>query len=105
MASIVPKPLYKATLEGEEFNIVFDTNINPTKRGIKVRFVPSNVNTDIRRLAGQADKIAVALQKRFAEYNILIERDTEVKDPMTIGFIIPLSSISEFIMKKVLKGE
>ncbi len=105
MASIVPKPLYKATLEGEEFNIVFDTNINPTKRGIKVRFVPSNANTDIRRLAGQADKIAVALQKRFAEYNILIERDTEVKDPMTIGFIIPLSSISEFIMKKVLKGE
>lgn len=105
MASIVPKPLYKATLEGEEFNIVFDTNINPTKRGIKVRFQPTNTNVDIRRLAGQADKIAVALQKRFAEYNILIERDTEVKDPMVIGFIIPLSSVSEFIMKKVLKGE
>jgi hypothetical protein len=105
MASIVPKPLYKATLEGEEFSIIFDTNINPTKRGIKVRFQPTNANVDIRRLAGQADKIAVALQKRFADYNILIERDTEVKDPMTIGFIIPLSSISEFIMKKVLKGE
>jgi hypothetical protein len=105
MASIVPKPLYKATLEGEEFNIIFDTNINPTKRGIKVRFQPINANVDIRRLAGQADKIAVALQKRFAEYSILIERDTEVKDPMVIGFIIPLSSLSEFIMKKVLKGE
>jgi hypothetical protein len=104
MASIVPKPLYKATLGGEEFNVVFDTNINPTKRGIKIRFEPTNQNIDVRKLSTQADQIAVALQKRFADFNLLIERDTEVKNPMTIGFIMPLSSVSEFIMKKVLKG-
>lgn len=104
MASIVPKPLYKATLEGEDFNVVFDTNINPTKRGIKIRFEPVNQNIDVRKLSSQADKIAVALQKRFADFNLLIERDTEVKNPMTIGFIMPLSSVSEFIMKRVLKG-
>lgn len=104
MASIVPKPLYKATLGGEEFNVVFDTNINPTKRGVKIRFEPINQNIDLRKLSTQADQIAVALQKRFADFSLLIERDTEVKDPMIIGFIMPLSSISDFIMKKVLKG-
>jgi hypothetical protein len=35
-ASIVPKPSYRVTLEGQEFNVTFDTNISDTKRGIKL---------------------------------------------------------------------
>ena len=105
MASIVPKPQYKVTLEGEEFGVVFDTNINETKRGIKMRFVPMNQNIDIRQLSDMANKIAVALQKKFANYGIQVDRDTQVKNPMIIGFMIPLVSISDFIMKKVLRGQ
>jgi hypothetical protein len=105
MASIVPKPQYTVTLEGEQFGVVFDTNINETKRGIKMRFVPQNQNIDVRQLSDIANKIAVILQKRFAGYGIQVDRDTQVKNPMVIGFIIPLISVSDFIMKKVIKGE
>ena len=104
MPTIIPKPQYKVTLEGEEFGVVFDTNINETKRGIKMRFVPQNQNIDIRQLSTIANKIAVILQKKFANYNLQVDRDTQVQNPMIIGFIIPLVSISDFIMKKVIVG-
>lgn len=105
MASIIPKPQYTVTLEGETFGVVFDTNINETKRGIKMRFVPQNQNIDVRELSNIANQIAVILQKKFASYGIQIDRDTQVKNPMIIGFIIPLVSVSDFVMKKVVKGE
>jgi hypothetical protein len=104
MAAIVPKPQYLVTLEGEEFGVVFDTNINETKRGIKMKFVPQNQNIDIRQLSTIANKIAVILQKKFASYGIQVDRDTQVQNPMVIGFMIPLVSISDFIMKKVIQG-
>lgn len=105
MAAIIPKPQYIVTLGGEQFGVVFDTNINETKRGIKMRFIPQNQNIDVRQLADIATKIAVVLQSKFAGYGIQVDRDTQVKNPMIIGFIIPLISISDFIMKKVIKGE
>ena len=105
MASILPKPKYTVTLEGERFAVVFDTNINETKRGIKMRFEPDNKSIDVRQLADLANKIAVILQSKFAGYNIQVDRDTQVKDPMIIGFIIPLQSISDFIMNKVIGGK
>jgi hypothetical protein len=104
MAAIVPKPQYLVTLEGEEFGVVFDTNINETKRGIKMQFVPQNQNIDIRQLSNIANKIAVILQKKFAGYGIQVDRDTQVQNPMVIGFMVPLVSISDFIMKKVIQG-
>ncbi len=70
-----------------------------------MRFVPQNQNIDVRQLSDIANKIAVILQKRFAGYGIQVDRDTQVKNPMVIGFIIPLISVSDFIMKKVIKGE
>jgi len=104
MAAIVPKPQYLVTLEGEEFGVVFDTNINETKRGIKMKFVPQNQNIDIRQLANMANTIADILQKKFAKFNIQVDRDTQVQNPMVIGFMIPLASISDLIMNKVIKG-
>lgn len=104
MAAIIPKPQYVVTLEGERFGVVFDVNLNETKRGIKMRFVPQNQNIDIRQLSDIANKIAVVLQKKFANYGIQIDRDTQVKNPMIIGFIIPLVSVSDFVMKTVIKS-
>jgi hypothetical protein len=104
MAAIIPKPQYSVTLEGEHFGVVFDTNINETKRGIKMRFVPQNHNIDVRHLSDIAGKIALVLQKKFAAYGIQVDRDTQVKNPMVIGFLIPLSSVTDFLMKKVLQG-
>lgn len=104
MAAIIPKPQYTATLEGESFGVIFDVNVNETKRGIKMRFVPQNQDVDVRRLSDIANKIAVILQSKFANYGIQIDRDTQVQNPMIIGFTIPLISVSDFIMNKVIQG-
>lgn len=101
MAAIVPKPVYKVTLEDEAFAVEFDVNINETKKGIKLHFIPQNQNVDVRKLAGMATNIATVLQGRFAQYGIQFDRDTQVENPMIIGFMIPLGSISDFIMKNI----
>ena len=104
MGAIVLKPQYTVQLENEKFKVVFDTNINETKRGIKMQFIPINKDIDIRMLSDVATKIGTLLQRKFTDYNILVERDTQVKNPLVIGFMIPLKSISDFVMLKVIKG-
>jgi hypothetical protein len=104
-ASIVPKPVYKVTLEGQEFNVLFDTNISDTKRGLKIRFIPADQQVDIRELSNIANKIAVILQKKFANTGIQIDRDLQPRNPLIIGFTVPLISISDFIMNKVVRGK
>lgn len=105
MASIVPKPVYNVTIKGETFAVEFDTNINETKRGIKMHFIPQNQNIDIRQLSTIANEIAVVLQKKFAPFGIQVDRDTQVSNPMILGFMIPLVSISDFIMTKVVQSK
>ena len=104
-ASIVPKPTYRVTLEGQEFNVIFDTNISETKRGIKIRFIPVNQQVDVRELSNVANKIAVILQKKFATTGIQIDRDLQPRSPLVIGFTVPLISISDFIMNRVIRGK
>lgn len=104
MASIVTKPEVKVTVGGEQFGVVFDLGINPTKRGIKMKFVPLNDQIDIRQLSDIAAKITLVLQKKLAPHGIIVNRDTQVEDPHIIGFLIPLDPIADFIIAK-LKGE
>ena len=103
MASVVTKPEVKVTIAGEQFGVVFDLGINPTKRGIKMKFVPLNNEIDIRQLSDIAAKITLVLQKRLAPHGIIVNRDTQVEDPHIIGFLIPLDPIADFIIDK-LKG-
>lgn len=106
-AAIIPKPQYKARLEGVLFAVEFDTNINETKRGIKIRFHPQTEGTqqiDIRKLNDLANKITIILQKKFVAHGLQVDRDTEVQDPTVIGFIVPLTSIANFVMSTVIKG-
>jgi hypothetical protein len=104
MAAITPKPETKVTLGGQQFGLVFDLGINPTKRGLKMKFVPMDPNVDVRTLADSASKISLVLQKRLAPHGLVVDRDTEIKDPTIIGFFIPLDPIADFIIAK-LKGE
>lgn len=105
MAAIIPKPGYRVTLGGELFTVQFDVNLNETKRGIKIQFIPENQNIDIRELSTMATKLATVLQGRFAEYNIQFDRDTQPKNPMIIGFMVPLTSIADFIMWNIAKAK
>ena len=104
-ASILPKPQYRVSLKGISFIVQFDTNINETKRGLKMRFHSQGGDMDAQKLNELANNIALILQKQFAQFGIQIDRDTQVRDPTVIGFTIPLISFSNFIMNKVIKGE
>lgn len=104
MASVVTKPEVKVTIGGQQFGVVFDLGINPTKRGIKMKFVPLGENIDIRQLSDVAAKITLVLQKKLAPHGIIVNRDTQVGDPHIIGFLIPLDPIADFIVSK-LKGQ
>jgi hypothetical protein len=104
-ASVIPKPKYKVTLKGTPMSVTFDVNNNPTKRGIKMRFNLLQGGADVNSLNNLANEMTVILQKKFADKGLQINRDTEVEDPSTIGFIIPIASITDFIMNKVIKGQ
>jgi hypothetical protein len=102
--SVVPKPEVKVTIAGQQFGVVFDLGVNPTKKGIKLKFVPLAQDIDIRQLSDIAAKITLVLQKRLAPHGIICNRDTQVEDPHIIGFLIPLEPIADFIINK-LKGQ
>lgn len=104
-ASIIPKPQYKVRLEGVGFTVQFDTNINETKRGLKMRFHPEQGEMDIRKLSDLAQKLTLILQKQFSAVGLQIDRDTQVQDPTTIGYIVQLPSLANFIMNRVIKGQ
>lgn len=104
-AAIIPKPQYKVILQGVTFVVQFDTNINETKRGLKMRFHPQEKNMDIRKLSDLAQKLTIVLQKQFANAGLQIDRDVQVPDPTVIGFTIQLNSLANFIINKIVKGQ
>ena len=100
------KPLYKVTIDGQSLPLLFDVNSNPTKKGVKLQFVleeGSPLIQDPRQKQELANKISTALQKRFGEAGIMIDYDTQTPYRNVIGFVVPLNSISEVIMK-ALRG-
>jgi hypothetical protein len=103
--SIIPKPSYRFKIDGVSFSAEFDTSMHETKKGIRITFSPVEGQMDVRKLNDYANKIAVVLQKQFANYNIQIDRDTQAQDPTVIRFVIPLVSITNFIINKVIKGQ
>jgi len=96
-------PLYSVTVEGKKYRLQFDVNDNPSKKGIKMQFILDQEFQDPRDKQALSNKISIALQKRFSEANIAIDMDERNPYKNVIGFIVPLSSISEILIN-VLKG-
>lgn len=94
---------YKITVAGQTLVLKFDVNSNPTKKGVKLQFVLPNPNIDPREKQELATKISTALQKRFGEAGIMIDYDTQTPYRNVIGFVVPINSIIDFLMK-TLKG-
>lgn len=99
---------YNATLGGERFKVVVDVNKNPSKKGIKVKFFPVNEdgmvldNLTPEELQTLQNSLATTISKKFNEYNLEFDRDTDAPDKMAANFQIPLDSIFTFIREKVL---
>lgn len=98
-------PEYPVEIAGHHLKLRFDVNVNKTKKGIKLQFVLDQVPEDPRQLQNLANEIGTELQEKFAAHNIQVIYDTENPYKNVVGFLIPLPSISNFIMTSVLKGE
>lgn len=99
---------YNATLGGERFKVVVDVNKNPSKKGIKVKFFPVNedgmVLTDLtpEELQTLQNSLATTISRKFNEYGLEFDRDTDAPDKQAANFQIPLDSIFTFIRERVL---
>lgn len=98
-------PEYKVNIAGHHLTLRFDVNLNKTKKGVKLQFVLDQVPQDPRQLQNLANEIGTELQTKFAAHNIQVIYDTENPYKNVVGFLIPLPSISNFIMTSVLKGD
>jgi len=101
---------YEATFGGEKFRVVVDVNKNPTKKGIKVKFFPVNENGELltnlspEEVDTLQNSIATTISKKFNEYGLEFDRDTDAPDKSAANFQIPLDSVFTFIRDKILGG-
>lgn len=102
---------YNATYGGENFKVVVDVNKNPTKKGIKVKFFPVNeagqvlTNLSPEEVDTLQNSIATTISKKFNDYGLEFDRDTDAPDKSAANFQIPLDSVFTFIRDKILGGE
>jgi hypothetical protein len=97
-------PKHYITIEGIKMPVQFTVTDSPTKVGVNMQFVLENEPEDPRKKQELANKISVALQKRFGESNIAVDYNERNPYKNVISYIIPISSISQVLMR-VLKGE
>ncbi len=98
-------PEYPVTVAGQNLTLRFDVNVNKTKKGVKLQFVLQNVPEDPRKLQDLANEIGTELQEKFGAKGLQIIYDVENPYKNVIGFLLPLPSLADFIMKNVLKGQ
>jgi hypothetical protein len=79
-------------------------NDNPTKKGVKMQFILDQEIEDPRDKQALANQISIALQKRLGAADIMVDYDDRNPFRNVIGFIVPISSVANFLMK-AMKGE
>lgn len=88
---------------GKKYMLRFDTNVNRTKKGVKLQVVlpqaPGNPQ-DVQQLANE---IGPALQEKFAAAGLQITFDSENPYKNVIGFLLPLPSLADYLVKVVFK--
>ena len=88
----------KVSLDGEQFNLKVDVNEDPTKKGIKVQFIPIQFNSlSPQKRDDLAMKLFDKLNSGLEQYNMKVERDRELKDKTIIGFFIYIEYLDKII--------
>jgi len=98
-------PEYPVEIAGHHLTLRFDVNINKTKKGVKLQFVMKDVPQDPAQLQQMANEIGTELQEKFGAANMQIIYDVENPYRNVIGFLLPLPSLANSIIKNVFKGE
>jgi hypothetical protein len=96
-------PIYPVTVAGQNLKIRFTTEDSPSKQGINMQFVMENEVIDPREKQDIANKISVALQKKYGEAGLAITYNDRSPYLNVISFIIPMNSISKLLVDMLKK--
>jgi hypothetical protein len=102
-----PQYSVNITIDNEKLKIPveFELSEADTKKGINLQFVlPDDKVKDPRKKQEYANKISVALQKRFGAAGIPIDYNERNAYVNVVSFIVPLSAVSEWLIG-TLKGQ
>lgn len=97
-------PEYPVEIAGHHLTLRFDVNINKTKKGVKLQFVMKDIPQDPRQVQQMANEIGTELQQRFGDDDLQVVYDVENPYKNVIGFLIPLPSLADYLIKHVIKG-
>lgn len=98
-------PEYPVEVAGHHLTLRFDVNINKTKKGVKLQFVMKDIPQDPRQVQQMANEIGTELQQRFGDDGLQVIYDVENPYKNVVGFLLPLPSLADYLIKNVLKGD
>lgn len=98
-------PEYPVEIAGHHLTLRFDVNINKTKKGVKLQFVMKDVPQDPRQVQQMANEIGTELQQKFGDDGLQVIYDVENPYKNVVGFLIPLPSLANYLIKNVIKGD
>jgi len=94
-------------IDGEKVTIPlqFEVEDSPTKKGINMQFLLSKDQIkDPRKKQEFANKISIALQKKFGEAGIAVDFNERNAYVNVVSFIVPMYSVSNWLIN-TLKGK
>ena len=95
----------KVNFAGHEFLLKVDTNEDPTKKGVKVQFIPTKFGQISKTEQNDiAIELGDRLERGLQEYDLKVERDRNLKDKTIIGFFIYIEYFDK-IIRKALAGQ
>lgn len=98
-------PEYPVEIAGNHLTLRFDVNINKTKKGVKLQFVMKDVPSDPREAQQLANEIGTELQQKFAAAGLQIIYDVENPYKNVVGFLLPLPSLANYLIKNVFQAD
>lgn len=98
-------PEYPVEIAGNHLTLRFDVNINKTKKGVKLQFVMKDIPSDPRQAQQLANEIGTELQQKFADAGLQIIYDVENPYKNVVGFLLPLPSLANYIIKNIFQAD
>ena len=98
-------PEFPVEIAGHHLTLRFDVNINKTKKGVKLQFVMKDIPQDPRQAQELANEIGTELQQKFGDAGLQVVYDVENPYKNVIGYLIPLPSLANYLIKNVFKSE
>jgi hypothetical protein len=98
-------PEYPVEIAGHHLTLRFDTNINKTKKGVKLQFVMKDAPQDMQQIQQMANEIGTELQQKFGDAGLQLMYDVENPYKNVIGFLLPLPSLANYLIQNVIKGD